>query len=168
MKVDLYTNVGVYSRALDTLAHILSRGAEHALANGATEAEMLDWRLAPDMFNLRQQAEVVINFTRQWLARAVGAEVPAGVAENLDLAGLQAAIQTAKADLAGLKPKQFDGRDEAMVTFNLGVMEPTLPVGQWIPSFATPNVYFHLTMAYAICRQKGVALGKRDFFAGGL
>lgn len=47
-------------------------------------------------------------------------------------------------------------------------MEPTFEVAQWIPGFATPNFYFHLSMAYAILRSKGVALGKRDFFAGGL
>ncbi|HEY8617614.1 DUF1993 domain-containing protein [Phenylobacterium sp.] len=168
MKVDLYTTVGVYSRGLDTLANILAKGVEHGKASGASEAEVLDWRLAPDMFPLRQQAVVVINFARQWLARAAGTEAPANIAEDLDLAGLQREIATAKTELGALKPEQFDGRDEAPLTFNIGVMEPTLPIGQWIPGFATPNVYFHLSMAYAICRAKGAPLGKRDFFAGGL
>lgn len=168
MKVDLYTNVGVYSRALDTLAHILNRGAERAQATGVPEAEMLDWRLAADMFNLRQQATVVINFTRQWLARAAGAPIPENIAEGLDLGGLQAAIQSAKAEVTALKPEQFEGRDAVPHTQNLGAFEPTLPMGQWIVGFATPNVYFHLSMAYAICRHKGAQLGKPDFFAGGL
>ena len=44
----------------------------------------------------------------------------------------------------------------------------TLPVGQWIPGFAMPNFYFHLSIAYAILRARGVQIGKRDFFAGGL
>jgi hypothetical protein len=168
VKVDLYTTVGVYSRGLDTLANILAKAAEHGAASGASESEVLDWRLAPDMFPLRQQAAVVINFARQWLARAAGVEVPANIAEGLDLAGLQAEIQTAKAELSALTPEQFQGRDEVPLTFNIGVMEPTFPIGQWLPGFATPNVYFHLSMAYAIARQKGAPLGKRDFFAGGL
>jgi hypothetical protein len=46
--------------------------------------------------------------------------------------------------------------------------EMTLPLAQWIPGFAMPNFYFHLSMAYAILRSRGVAVGKRDFFAGGL
>lgn len=168
MKVDLYTNVGVYGRALDTLAHILNRGAEHAAATGVAEAEMLDWRLAPDMFNLRQQAQVVINFSRQWLARAAGTTPAADIPEGLDLAGLQAAIQSAKADVLAFKAEQFEGRDGITHTQSLGAFEPTLPMGQWIVGFATPNVYFHLSMAYAICRHKGAKLGKPDFFAGGL
>jgi hypothetical protein len=168
MKVDLYSTVGVYSRGLDTLANILAKAVEHGAAGGASEAEVLDWRLAPDMFNLRQQANTVISFARGWPARAAGLAVPAGLAEDLDLAGLQAAIQTAKGELAALTPQQFEGRDEVPLTFNIGVMEPTFPIGQWIPGFATPNFYFHLSMAYAIARAKGAPLGKRDFFAGGL
>jgi hypothetical protein len=29
--------------------------------------------------------------------------------------------------------------------------------------FVLPNLYFHVTTAYAILRHAGVALGKRDF-----
>ncbi|MCR5880693.1 DUF1993 domain-containing protein [Phenylobacterium sp. J367] len=168
MKVDLFTTVGVYSRGLDTLANILTKAVEHGKANGASEAEVLDWRLAPDMFNLRQQAHTVIRFARGWPARAIGTEVPADLPDDLDLSGLQSAIQTAKTELAALKPEAFQGRDEVPLTYDIGVMAPTFPIGQWLPSFATPNFYFHLGMAYAIARSKGVPLGKRDFFAGGL
>jgi hypothetical protein len=30
-----------------------------------------------------------------------------------------------------------------------------------------PNVYFHITTTYGILRNAGVALGKRDYLAGG-
>ena len=30
--------------------------------------------------------------------------------------------------------------------------------------FVLPNVFFHVTTAYAILRHNGVELGKRDFF----
>lgn len=168
MKANLYTYVGVYSRGLDTLAHILAKGAEFAAAKGVSEAAMLDWRLADDMFPLRRQAQVVVDFSRQWPARAAGLDVPAALEGEPGLAELQAAIAAAKAYLTALKPAQFEGRDEVPLTINIGQMEPTFEVAQWIPGFATPNFYFHLSMAYAILRSKGVALGKRDFFAGGL
>jgi hypothetical protein len=61
------------------------------------------------------------------------------------------------------------GRDDAPVTFKIGeIMEPTLPAGQWITGFATTNIYFHVSMAYAILRMKGVPLGKLDMFPKGL
>jgi len=32
--------------------------------------------------------------------------------------------------------------------------------------FATTNIYFHLSIAYAILRANGVPIGKADLFAG--
>ena len=47
------------------------------------------------------------------------------------------------------------------------------PGGEWpfkgiayVLGFAHPNFYFHLTTAYALLRQAGVPLGKRDYIGG--
>ncbi|MBL8772608.1 MAG: DUF1993 domain-containing protein [Phenylobacterium sp.] len=168
MAVDLFTFVGMYDRALGTLGHVLDRGAERARALGASEAEMLEWRLIDDMNPLSFQARVVINFTKQWTARVAGLEVPPDIATDLDVAGLKAEIANAKAWLAALKPEQFAGRDDVVLKISLGQLEPTFSLGQWLASFATTNVYFHLSMAYAILRARGANLGKVDLFAGGL
>jgi hypothetical protein len=168
MGVNLFTFVELYGKGLTTLDHVLNKGAGFAKSKGVSEADMLEWRLVDDMNPLRFQARTVINFARSWPARVAGLEVPADIADDLDLAGLKAAIAEAKAILAGLKPEQFDGRDDVAHTQNLGGIEPTLPLGQWLSGFATTNFYFHLSMAYAILRQHGVEIGKRDLFAGGL
>lgn len=168
MTVCLFTFVDLYSKGLDTLAHLLTKGAEFAAAKGVSDADMLEWRLIDDMYPLRFQAGVVINFARQWTARVAGLSVPGDIAEGLDVAGLEAAIADAKARLADLKAEQFAGRDDVALTFNLGQIEPTLPAGQWLSGFATTNFYFHLSIAYAILRSKGVQIGKVDLFAGGL
>src|SRR5258708_40126087 len=63
MAVSLFTFVDLYNRALDTLAHILTKGAAHAATIDAGESEMLDWRLIDDMQPLRFQVMVVCNFT---------------------------------------------------------------------------------------------------------
>jgi hypothetical protein len=166
--VNLFTFVGLYDRVLGTLSHVLNKGAERAKALGASDAEMLEWRLIDDMNPLRFQAQVVINFARQWTARVAGLPVPDDIATDLDLAGLQKAIADAKAYLATLKPEQFEGRDDVAMTVPLGEIQPTFPAGQWLSVFASTNVYFHLSMAYAILRARGADLGKRDLFAGGL
>ena len=36
----------------------------------------------------------------------------------------------------------------------------------YLKSWALPNVFFHVTTAYAILRHNGVALGKRDYLVG--
>lgn len=54
MKVNLYSFVGLYSRGLDTLAHILIKGSEHAartstssLASSSNDAGLLTPQPAP-------------------------------------------------------------------------------------------------------------------------
>lgn len=169
MTISLFSFVGIYSKALDTAAHLLAKGVEHAGATGASEAEVLTWRLIDDMAPVAFQLMVVVNFTRLWSARAAGLPLPAEVNAELSVAEFKAAIADAKAYLAALTPEQFAGRDDVPLTVTLGSgMEPTLPVGQWITGFATTNIFFHLSTAYGILRSKGVKIGKADLFAGGL
>jgi len=167
--VGLFTFVDLYDRALDTAGHLLRQGLDHAQRRGLAETEMLGWRLIDDMQPLRFQLTVVINFAAQWPARVAGQPASADIGQDLDASALMAAIQRAKAFLAGLEPRQFAGRDAVPLTFTIGEgLEPTLPAGQWLTVFATTNLYFHLSTAYGILRSKGVAIGKADLFANRL
>jgi hypothetical protein len=168
LAVNLYTFVGMYTRGLGTLAHLLAKGEAFAQEKGIAPDEILQWRLIEDMNPLSFQVRTVVNFARQWPARAIGAELPADVPETADLAGLKAAIAEAQTYLADLKPEAFEGRGDRSLTVNLGQAEFTLSVDQWITGFATTNFYFHLSTAYDILRARGVQIGKRDLFAGGL
>ena len=168
MAVSLFTFVDLYSRQLGTLDHLLTKGAEFARAQGLAEDAFLDWRLIDDMQPFRFQAMVVCNFTRQWPSRVVGDPLPEDFSADLDLAGFRAAIAQSKAYLAGLTPDRFAGRDDVPLTVQIGAgMTPTLPAAQWLTVFASTNLYFHLTIAFAILRARGVQIGKMDVFAGG-
>jgi hypothetical protein len=169
MPITMFSFVGLYERTLGSLAHLLGKGADFAAAQGLDPDSILNWRLVDDMHPLRFQAEVVISFSRQWTARVAGLPVPERLADTVSLEELRAAIATAQADLAALTPEQFAGRDDEPLTIQItDTMEPTLPTGQWLSVFATTNIYFHLSMAYAILRSKGVPIGKIDLFAGQL
>lgn len=169
MTIDLFSFVGLYDRQLESLAHILGKGATFATEQGLDPNAILDWRLIDDMHPLRFQAEVVISFSRQWTARVAATPVPDRIEGSVSLDDLHAAIATARADLAALTPAQFAGRDDVPLTIQItDTMEPTLPAAQWLSVFATTNIYFHLSMAYAILRAKGVPIGKIDLFAGRL
>ena len=37
----------------------------------------------------------------------------------------------------------------------------------YLMHWSLPNVYFHVTTAYAILRHNGVAVGKMDYLTGG-
>jgi hypothetical protein len=168
MNVDLATIIFGWNKTLGTADHLLTRAEEHARSNGIAEAEMLEWRLAPDMFPLRQQFQIVCNLVQQWSARPADVEVPPEPKGDMDVAELRAMIAAARAFVSSISPDRLKGRDDVPVTVNLGVIEPTMPIGQWVTSFATTNIVFHLSIAYAILRSKGVPIGKRDLFGGGL
>jgi hypothetical protein len=163
----LYSFVGAFSRGLEAMAHILTKGAEFTAAAGVSEADMLEWRLAEDMLPLRLQIRFVCDYPKQFCARAADLPVPESIGDTHDLAGYLAEIAKAKAYLATIKSEQFARRDDVVLTVNMGQMEMTRPVDAWVTGFALGNFYFHLTTAYGILRAHGVQLGKRDFFAGG-
>lgn len=170
MTTTLFTFIGVYDRALATCEHLLTKGEAFAAEKSIPPGDILDWKLIDDMNALRFQLMVVINFTRNWPARVAGLPLPGDIdSQATDLAGFHAAIADARAWLAGLKPEQLDARDDTPLTHTLGSgMEPTLPGGQWIAGFAATNIYFHMSMVYAILRSRGVAIGKFDLFPLGL
>ncbi|MBV9750660.1 MAG: DUF1993 domain-containing protein [Acetobacteraceae bacterium] len=170
MPVTLHTFVGLYDRVLTSLAHLLEKGEAYAVEHGVSTEDMLEWRLIEDMHPLRFQAAVVINFTCSWTARAAGSDAPEGIDQaTADLAGLRSGIAQSRAHLAALEPAHLEGRDDVPLTVQItDTMEPTLPAGQWLSVFATTNIYFHLSMVYAILRMKGVPIGKIDLFAGRL
>lgn len=164
MTINLFSNVALLRKQLAVAAHLLDKAEAHA----AGEA-FLDWRLADDMHPLRFQLMVVRNFAVQWPARVVGMDVPPDVMSTLDLAGFRAALAEAGAFLDALTPDRFAGRDDVPHRQQLTeTMEPTMPLGDWLVRFALPNVFFHLSMVYAILRGRGVPLGKLDFFGGAL
>ena len=166
MSSALFTCVGGFDRQLQTAAHLLDRGKAHG---GEDAAAMLGWRLIADMQPLAFQLRNVIRYAQVWPAKAIGAEPPADLPDALDLAGFEHAIAAARAYLAGLTADRFAGRDDLPLTETLGPgVSPTMAASRWLTGFVTVTIHFHVNMIYAILRQHGVPIGKRDLFAGGL
>ncbi|MGD2131268.1 MAG: DUF1993 domain-containing protein [Maricaulaceae bacterium] len=165
MKVDLFeASVGVFARGLHGFRTVLDKGAAFAESHGIEEADLLAAKLYPNMLPLRRQAQIVCDFAWKTPARAAGLEFPGELEGESSLADIRTRIEEAQAFLGSLTPAQFEGRDEEPVTFPLGPENRTMPAGQYVLGFATPNFYFHYMAAYAILRHLGVGLGKLDYF----
>ena len=65
--------------------------------------------------------------------------------------------------LKGFTAAQVDGSEAREVVLTLGGQKVPLSGQNYLLGFAMPNFYFHMTTAYAILRQSGVEVGKRDF-----
>lgn len=158
-------SVGAFAPMLRTLSDLLDKGAAHAADKGFDVAVLIEDRLAPDMLPLWFQVQFTCQQTRGFMELLLGREAKefdADTSNGLD--ELKALIADTIAYLEGLLESDFEGAAERQITMPLqpGValkMNGVDFVQKWI----APQVYFHVTIAYAILRHNGVPLGIQDF-----
>ena len=155
--------VPVFIRILEQLKVILDKGASHARAAGYDEAVLLDARLYPDMWSLRQQVASATSFGVRGIARLAGADVPKLPEALATFDDLQKRIDEALVFLGSVDKAAVDAGPERALTVPWGD-EPRAMTGlQYFQTLALPNFMFHATTAYDILRHNGVPLEKRDF-----
>ena len=73
------------------------------------------------------------------------------------------AVGPAAGDFGQHHAAAFAGGETRRVELRFPGIELNFEGQGYLTSFALPNFYFHLSMAYAILRHAGVPLGKRDY-----
>jgi hypothetical protein len=148
----------VFLSRLDTLGHILDLGEQHLPDLEAALQE----RLAPDMFPLGTQIAFACNQPRgfsQWCAGQPVENLPREV-DRVALA--RAHLAQTKALVAAIAADA--GKLDETKRIGLGPGRYCeLPARQYVSDYLLPNLYFHITAAYAILRKLGVPLGKADY-----
>lgn len=164
MQLSMYqASVPVFTQGLTSLSSILAKAAAHAEARGIAPAELLDARLAPDMFPLMRQVQIADYFAKSAPARLAGQEVPRVDDDEASFDELQRRIATTLEMLGGYTAAQIDGSEDREFTLPIPGQPMTLKGLPYLVHFALPNFWFHVTTAYAILRHRGVEIGKRDF-----
>lgn len=160
-------SVPVYQRQLTAISKVLDKASAWATAKKVDEAVLVGTRMTPDMLPFSRQVQIACRFAEESTARLAGAEIPKAP-ENAEktLADLRARIAAVLSYIGGFKAEQIDGSDAKETTITVGGNPLTLKGAQYLEHFAMPNFYFHCTTAYAILRQSGVEIGKRDFIGG--
>jgi hypothetical protein len=157
--------VPVFLQMLQSLSNILDKAAAHARANGIEPAELIEARLAPDMFALARQVQIATDHAKGAVARLSGREVPKYEDTETTFDQLKARIAKTIVFVESIPPTAMDGTEEREVTLTIAGKPRSFKGQQYLLHFALPNFYFHVTTAYDILRHKGVELGKRDFIA---
>jgi hypothetical protein len=148
--------------ALENLRQILAKTEAHASDTKADPLVLLDARLYPDMFSLIQQLQYVL-FIPADLARHFVDEPPPKVGyEEASFADVRDGIGLATAYLRSVPPARMDERARLTVPIFFDA-DNGLAAETYAAQVIMPDFYFHLTVAYAILRHKGVPLGKGDF-----
>ncbi|MFI5013034.1 MAG: DUF1993 family protein [Hyphomicrobiales bacterium] len=154
----------VFEIGLNALSAVLDKAQAHAAAKKIDPSVFLNSRLAPDMFALTRQVQVVTDQARNGSARLAGVEPPSYEDNETTMDQLKARLAKTAAYLKTLDKKQIDGSADREIAFPLGATNKGHMKGaDYLSHFVLPNFYFHLTAAYAILRHCGVELGKRDF-----
>ncbi|MPZ38079.1 MAG: DUF1993 family protein [Rhizobiales bacterium] len=149
---------------LNALSKVLDKAETFAASKKIDPSVLLNTRLAPDMFSLVQQVQVATDLAKNGAARLAGVEPPRYEDTETTIPQLKARIAKTVAYLKTLDQKQIDAAVDREIVFPLGpANKGQMTGGDYLNHFLLPNVYFHLTVAYAILRHCGVELGKPDF-----
>ncbi len=154
----------VFTIVLDALSGLLDKAEEFAAAKKIDSGVLCAWRIAPDMFPFSRQVQIVTDQAKNGAARLAGVEPPRYEDNEKTIAELKERVAKALAYVKTIDPKAIDAGTERAITFPLGPKNKGNMKGDdYLNHFVLPNLYFHLTTAYAILRGCGVEVGKQDF-----
>jgi len=123
---------------------------------------LMKFRLAPDQFALDRQIQTLCDNAKFIAGRLTGKEWPAHPDTETTFEQLRSRIALVITYLDTFKPEDFEGAEDRKIS--LPWMEGKWMRGdEYVTQFALANFYFHTVTAYAILRNNGVELGKRDY-----
>ena len=160
----------LYDASVPIFLHFLqalSKLIDKATASGVPEAQILQSRLAPDMFAFPRQIQIATDMAKGAVARLTGTEPPSWPDEETTVAELKARLATAMEHLQGVDPEAFQGAEARTIELTASGHQLRFDGGGYLHGFAIPNFFFHVTTAYGLLRKEGVPIGKPDFFGAG-
>jgi hypothetical protein len=159
-------SVPVFQRQLGAVLTWLDQAEAHATARKFDTANYLQMRLAPDMLPFVAQIRIASDAAKGCVARLAGQEPPKFEDNEATFAELRERVQKTLAYVESVPAAAFEGSDGRSITIPMRNRDPLNFTGEvFLRHWALPNFFFHVTMAYALLRHAGVALGKADFLA---
>jgi uncharacterized protein len=153
----------VFLQMLNALSANLDKAAAHAKAKGIDPSELVNARLAPDMFPLARQVQIATDHAKGATARLSGRENPKYEDNEATFDELKARIAKTLVFVKSVPASEIDGSGDKDVTIPVRGEPRTMKGHHYLLHSALPNFFFHVTTAYDILRHNGVEVGKRDF-----
>ena len=165
MKISMHAmSVDVFTHALGNLSAFLEKGQAHATQRKFEPAVLLGSRLAPDMHPLTRQVQLASDISKNSVARLAAQEPPRFPDTEASFEELHARIARTLDYLKGVPASALEGAETRDIKLPArGDRTLEFKGLEFLQHWAIPNVFFHVTTAYAILRDNGVELGKRDF-----
>lgn len=156
-------SVPILMRALGNLQAWFEKAEAHAAAKKYDPQVLLAARLAPDMLPFTKQVQIACDSAKFGVARLSGVEAPKFDDTETSFAELRQRIAKTLEYMRSVPAARIDGTEDKDVVVPRRDGSITLKGEFYLKHYVLPNVFFHVTTAYALLRHNGVDLGKGDF-----
>jgi hypothetical protein len=160
--MDASQAIAQFAKMLNNLDRWLEASIAFAETKKFDPDVLVQARLAPDQYELARQVQSACDAAKYAAAYLSDQKAPSHPDTEKTIAELRARLKTCIAYLESVKPSAYAGAPDRRVS-------PAWLQGKWfrgedyLDQVSIPNFFFHVTMAYAILRHNGVALGKMDY-----
>jgi hypothetical protein len=156
-------SVPVFVRTLSNLIAWLDKAEAHAAAKKFDPTVLLSARLAPDMLPFTKQVQIACDSAKFGAARLAGVDAPKFDDTEASFAELRERIHKTLEFVRSVPAAKIDGTEAKDVVVPRRDGSMTLKGEFYLKHYVLPNVFFHVTTAYALLRHNGVELGKADY-----
>jgi uncharacterized protein len=165
MAFSLYAaTVPSYRQILEAVSGLLVRAESFCTEKGIAPQELIQARLAADMFPFAYQVKsTAVHSLGAIEGVRKGVFSPDMTPPPETFAALKTRIAETLAALEAIDVAEVDGFLGRNMRFSFGDRHMDFTAENFLLSFSQPNFYFHATTAYDILRWKGLPIGKRDF-----
>lgn len=170
--MELPTQINMYNacvpglvRSVGNLVKILEKAKTYAAEKNISDETILGLRLVADMLPLWRQITIVSDNLKGAAARLGGVDMPKYEDNEKTIDELIARLDKTIDFVNSLDPKGFENSETKEIVLNFGPVKYEFTGYTYLTGFVLPNIYFHISIAYAILRANGVPLGKLDFLA---
>lgn len=157
-----YHAVSQCTQSLKALEVWLDKAEKFAAAKGFDVGILLHGRLAPDMKDFIYQIQSACDYIKAAAAWLSGQRPPKHEDNEKSLEEVRARIRKTIEFVDSVREERYEGAADRVVSLSW-VSGKIIRGEDYLLQMTIPNVYFHLSMAYAILRNNGVDIGKMDF-----
>jgi len=157
-----YRVVSQCVQALNNLDPCLDKAEQYAVVKRFDVNVLMTSRLAPDMHSFVYQVQSACDYVKGAAAWLSGQRPPVHEDSERTIDEVRARIRKTVAFAETVHETQYAGASERTVALS---WRPGKVIGgeDYLLQITVPNVFFHVSMAYAILRHNGVDVGKQDF-----
>lgn len=158
-KYMMHKSLKAMKKLLEKVDGQMKEGKDHS------EEEMMEARLAPDMFPFLKQVQIVTDNAKGAMARLSGIEIPSYPDTEKNMAELIERLEKTIQFVEGISEEELRKADERKMTLSY-FPDKFQTAEDYVRDHAIPNFYFHFVIAYGLLRMLGHDIGKSDFIGG--